>query len=206
MQSHDCQEWGQACFFLIVASRGLRLCLPLCDAGASKGKVPAGRQMVAKAKTPSSKANAPAGTPARPLEAVFGSGLKSVQRGLTVASKPCTLVVQRSNKKPTQVGRCFSRTVSNPPCDLIGTLRTVCRLLIRRHHGSSLLHEVVRYEVLNCPMLFGERSRSASFIFLQLLCLRCKVCNPVALYLVYTVLILGSVHITCLGDGHYSVD
>lgn len=97
---------GKHVIFSIEPIRAqLRLCLLLCVAGVSKGKVPAGRQMVAKAKTPSSKANPPAGTPARPLEAVFGSGLKSVKRGLTVASKPCTLVVQRSNKKPTQVGR-----------------------------------------------------------------------------------------------------
>lgn len=102
---------GEYMFFLLSSC-----CVFLCDADASMGKVPTGRQTVAKAKTPSSKANAPAGTPARPLEAVFGSGLKSVKRGLTVASKPCTLVVQRSNKKPTQVGRCSSRTVSNISC------------------------------------------------------------------------------------------
>lgn len=40
-------------------------------------------------------------TPVRPV--AFGSGVKSAKRGLTVASKPCTLIVQRSNKKPTQI-------------------------------------------------------------------------------------------------------
>eukprot|EP00752_Nemacystus_decipiens_P010027 g8940.t1 len=40
-------------------------------------------------------------TPGRPV--AFGSGVKSAKRGLTVASKPCTLVVQRSSKKPTQI-------------------------------------------------------------------------------------------------------
>lgn len=40
-------------------------------------------------------------TPVRPV--ALGSGVRSAKRGLTVASKPCTLVVQRSNKKPTQV-------------------------------------------------------------------------------------------------------
>lgn len=43
----------------------------------------------------------PKATPVRPVE--FGTTVKSAKRGLTVASKPCTLVVQRSNKKPTQV-------------------------------------------------------------------------------------------------------
>lgn len=46
-------------------------------------------------------------TPVRPIE--LGPSVKSAKRGLTVASKPCTLVVQRSNKKPTQVSACCSR-------------------------------------------------------------------------------------------------
>lgn len=45
----------------------------------------------------------PKATPVNVRPVAFGSGVKSATRGLTVASKPCTLVVQRSNKKPTQV-------------------------------------------------------------------------------------------------------
>ncbi|CAM9139938.1 unnamed protein product [Ectocarpus sp. 13 AM-2016] len=57
---------------------------------------------LSKTKASASKARVFAPTPVRPV--VSGSAAKSsVKRGLTVASKPCTLVVQRSTKKPTQV-------------------------------------------------------------------------------------------------------
>ncbi|CAM9244197.1 unnamed protein product [Scytosiphon promiscuus] len=42
-------------------------------------------------------------TPRSSRPAASGSGIKSTKRGVTVASKPPTLVVQRSTKKPTKV-------------------------------------------------------------------------------------------------------
>eukprot|EP00903_Cladosiphon_okamuranus_P019929 g18316.t1 len=60
------------------------------------GKTPKKKTVPAKENAPLSKV-----TPIRPVG--FGSSVKSAKRGLTVASKPCTLVVQRSNKKPTQI-------------------------------------------------------------------------------------------------------
>ncbi|CAB1106662.1 unnamed protein product [Ectocarpus sp. CCAP 1310/34] len=63
----------------------------------AKGNVP-----LSKTKASAPKAKVFASTPVRPVDS--GSGAKSsVKRGLTVASMPCTLVVQRSTKKPTQV-------------------------------------------------------------------------------------------------------
>lgn len=76
------------------------------NAGREKENVPAGRP-ASKVGTSAPKGKARAGTPARSVAASHGSGMKSARRGTTVASKPCTLVVQPSNKKPTQVGRCF---------------------------------------------------------------------------------------------------
>lgn len=66
-----------------------------------------------KTKASASKAKVFSPTPVRPVAS--GSAAKSsVKRGLTVASKPCTLVVQRSTKKPTQVGAIVSRNQWHP--------------------------------------------------------------------------------------------
>ncbi|CAM9360801.1 unnamed protein product [Ectocarpus sp. 12 AP-2014] len=60
------------------------------------------KEHVPRSKTKASASKVFAPTPVRPVAS--GSAAKSsVKRGLTVASKPCTLVVQRSTKKPTQV-------------------------------------------------------------------------------------------------------
>ncbi|CAM9100043.1 unnamed protein product [Ectocarpus sp. 6 AP-2014] len=57
---------------------------------------------LSKTKAFASTAKVLAPTPVRPVPS-GSAATSSVKRGLTVASKPCTLVVQRSTKKPTQV-------------------------------------------------------------------------------------------------------
>ena len=52
---------------------------------------------------PAAKVPVPPGTLARCVAPSIGSGINPPTKGVTVASKPCTLVVQPSKKKPTQV-------------------------------------------------------------------------------------------------------
>lgn len=112
-------------------------------ADATKENMPAGRQAILTSQPSASKAKAPTRTPARPVAFAFGSGMKSakaVKRGSTVASKPCTLVVQRSNKKPTQVRRPFSLVMI-----------TECRYLMLR--VSRCLEVFDRSDNGRCPVV-----------------------------------------------------
>lgn len=55
-----------------------------------------------------SKPKAPVGTPSRLVTSESGHGVvTSANQGTTVASRPCSLVVQPSSKKPTQVSTYF---------------------------------------------------------------------------------------------------
>lgn len=101
-------------------------------------------------------------TPVRPF--AFGSGVKSAKRGLTVASKPCTLVVQRSSKKPTQVRQSVSLAKSGPHlADVSCALRFIsplCHYLRRQPSTPASIESEL-------PPSFGWRQTVVKPLFLS---------------------------------------